>query len=116
MYGDELVGHNVFRLDGKTVRCVASTLVREEVDMYNLMTDKHVNCFANGVLASCSLNRNLYRIENLKFVKEQKNLHSYEEFDGKVPEWWFKAARYSESSSPHEKLVKYYKDRIRLMK
>lgn len=84
--------------------------------MYNLMTDKHINCFANGVLAGCSLCKNLYRIENLKFVKEQKVLRKYDEFEGEVPLWWFNAARYAESSSSHETLVKYYSDRINLMK
>ena len=116
VYGDELVGQTVLRHDGKIAKCVSSSLVKEEVDMYNLMTDKHINCFANGVLAGCSLCKNLYKIENLKFVKEQKNLRKYEEFEGKVPQWWFNAARYAESSSSHETLVKYYLDRINLMK
>ena len=95
---------------------MSSSLVKEEVDMYNLMTDKHINCFANGVLAGCSLCKNLHRIENLKFVKEQNNLRKYDEFEGEVPQWWFNAARYAESSSSHEMLVKYYSDRINLMK
>lgn len=116
MYGDELVGHTVLKHDGETAKCVSSSFVKEEVDMYNLMTDKHINCFANGVLAGCSLCKNLYKIENLKFVKEQKNLHKYEEFEGEVPQWWFNTARYAESSSSHETLVKYYADRINLMK
>ena len=116
VYGDELVGQTVLMNDGKIAKCVSSSLVKEEVDMYNLMTDKHINCFANGVLAGCSLCKNLYKIENLKFVKEQKNLRKYEEFEGEVPQWWFNAARYAESSSSHETLVKYYSDRINLMK
>ena len=116
VYGDELAGHTVLKHDGGTAKCVSSSLVKEEVDMYNLMTDKHINCFANGVLAGCSLCKNLYRIENLKFVKEQKVLRKYDEFEGEVPLWWFNAARYAESSSSHETLVKYYSDRINLMK
>lgn len=116
MYGDGLAGHTALKHDGRTARCVSSTLVEEEVDMYNLMTDTHVNCFANGVLAGCSLCRNLYGIENLKFAKGPKNLRGYDEFEGEVPLWWFNAARYAESSHPHEFLVKYYSDRIRLMK
>lgn len=116
VYGDELAGHMVLKQDGKTAKCVSSSPVKEGVDMYNLMTEKHVNCFANGVLAGCSLCRNLYGIEGLRFVKEPKKLRGYDEFEGEVPLWWFNAARYAESSSPHEKLVKYYKDRIGLMK
>lgn len=116
VYGNELVGHTVLRQDGKIAKCVSSSIVKEEVDMYNLMTDKHINCFANGVLAGCSLCKNLYKIENLKFVKEQNNLRKYDEFEGEVPQWWFNSARYAESSSSHETLVKYYQDRISLMK
>lgn len=116
VYGDELAGHTVLKSDGGTARCVSSTLVEGEVDMYNLMTEKHIDCFANGVLAGCSLCKNLYRTEDLKFVKEQKKLRSYEEFEGEVPQWWFNSARYAESSSPHETLVKYYSDRINMMK
>lgn len=95
--------------------CVSSTLVNEEVDMYNLMTEKHINCFANGVLASCSLNKNLYKIEDMKFVKGPKKLHDFREFEDKVPEWWFNAARYSESSHSRQYLEKYYSDRIKIM-
>lgn len=116
VYGDELAGHAVLKQDGKTAKCVSSSLVKEGVDMYNLMTEKHVNCFANGVLAGCSLCKNLYGIEGLRFVKKPKKLRGYDEFEGEVPLWWFNAARYAESSSPHEKLVKYYKDRIGLMR
>lgn len=116
VYGDELVGHNVFKLDGKAVRCVSLTPVNEEVNMYNLMTEKHINCFANGILAGCSLNKNLYKIENMKFITNRlKKLHDFKEFNGKVPEWWFKAARYSESSHELGYLEKYYSDRIKLM-
>lgn len=116
VYGDMLAGHTVLNSDGGTARCVSSTLVEGEVDMYNLLTEKHVDCFANGVLAGCSLCKNLYGIEGLRFVKKPKKLRGYDEFEGEVPLWWFNAARYAESSSPRETLVKYYKDRIGLMK
>jgi hypothetical protein len=38
------------------------------VDYYNVITDYHINLFANGILTSCRLN-NIYPIKNMKFVK-----------------------------------------------
>ena len=42
-------------------------LIYDTVDYYNIITDKHFNLFANGILTSCKCS-NLYRIENMKYV------------------------------------------------
>ena len=41
--------------------------------LYNIITKQHLNCFANGILTSCRLN-NMYPIENMKFVKDNRKL------------------------------------------
>ena len=86
--------HRVFSVDdnrfesatdcvGKTImtECGASRLlscerVEENVEYYNIITNYHLNLFANSVLTSCRLN-NIYPIKNMKFVKDNrtKKLH-----------------------------------------
>ena len=42
-------------------------VIEKEVKFYNVITDKHYNLFANGILTSCRLS-NKYRIEDMKYV------------------------------------------------
>ena len=46
---------------------VSQELVHDTVDYYNIITDKHFNLFANGILTSCKCS-NMYRIEDMKYV------------------------------------------------
>lgn len=62
------VGDHVYTLDGAD-RHVASEYVEAECEYYNILTARHFNMFANGVLTSCRLN-NFRKIENMKFVGE----------------------------------------------
>lgn len=49
---------------------VSQELVNDTVDFYNIITDKHFNLFANGILTSCKCS-NMYRIEDMKYVGER---------------------------------------------
>lgn len=49
---------------------VSQELVNDTVDYYNIITDKHFNLFANGILTSCKCS-NMYRIEDMKYVGER---------------------------------------------
>lgn len=49
---------------------VSQELIYDTVDYYNIITDKHFNLFANGILTSCRCS-NLYKIENMKYVGER---------------------------------------------
>lgn len=49
---------------------VSQELVNNTVDYYNIITDKHFNLFANGILTSCKCS-NMYRIENMKYVGDK---------------------------------------------
>ena len=57
-------------------------LIHENVDYYNITTDKHFNLFANGILTSCRCS-NLYKIENMKYVGDRT-------MSDKEVEEWFK--------------------------
>lgn len=49
---------------------VRQGLVNDTVDYYNIITDKHFNLFANGILTSCRCS-NLYKIENMKYIGDR---------------------------------------------
>lgn len=63
-------GTTTFAQDGTFPMVVSQEVVEKEVKFYNVITDKHYNLFANGILTSCRLS-NKYRIEDMKYVGEK---------------------------------------------
>ena len=63
-------GTTTFAQDGTFPTVVSQEIVEKEVKFYNVITDKHYNIFANGILTSCRLS-NKYRIEDMKYVGEK---------------------------------------------
>ena len=64
------IGTTTFAEDMSMPTLVEQEVVKKEVKYYNIITDKHYNLFANGILTSCKLS-NKYAIENMKYVGEQ---------------------------------------------
>ena len=60
-------GTTTFAQDGTFPTVVSQEVVEKPVKYYNVITDKHYNLFANGILTSCRLS-NKYRIEDMKYV------------------------------------------------
>ena len=77
------IGTITFAEDETEPVLIKQELINEEVDYYNIITDKHFNLFANGILTSCKCS-NMYRIEDMKYVGER--LMSDEEIE-KDFEW-----------------------------
>ena len=70
IHANELVGKKVYTLNGiQTLEKCEE--MHEEVEFYNIITDYHMNLFAEGILTSTSLN-NLYPIEKMTFIKEDR--------------------------------------------
>ena len=63
-------GTITFAEDKSEPMLIRQELVNETVDYYNIITDKHFNIFANGILTSCRCS-NLYKIENMKYAGER---------------------------------------------
>ena len=63
-------GTTTFAQDGTFPTVISQEVVEKPVKYYNVITDKHYNLFANGILTSCRLS-NKYRIENMKYVGEK---------------------------------------------
>lgn len=71
------IGTTTFADDGTNPTIVSEEIIEKPVKYYNIITDKHFNIFANGILTSCRLS-NKYRIEDMKYVGEPV-IHEQEE-------------------------------------
>lgn len=63
-------GTTTFAEDSTFPTLVSQEIVNKEVKFYNVITDKHYNLFANGILTSCKLS-NKYRIEDMKYIGDK---------------------------------------------
>lgn len=63
-------GTTTFAQDGTFTTVISQEIVEKEVKFYNVITDKHYNLFANGILTSCRLS-NKYRIEDMRYIGEK---------------------------------------------
>lgn len=69
-YEDTPNGTTTFAQDGSYPTVISQEVIEKPVKYYNVITDKHYNIFANGILTSCRLS-NLYKIEDMKYVGER---------------------------------------------
>ena len=115
---DTPIGTTIFMEDGTTAKLIERKVVKERVNYYNIITDYHMNLFANGILTSLRLN-NLYKIENMKFIKDDRKLVEKTEFIG-IPDKYFYGLRLAEQPKEinqgndvkHTKTLKEYVERI----
>lgn len=63
-------GTATFAQDETFPTVISQEVVEKEVKFYNVITDKHYNLFANGILTSCRLS-NKYRIEDMRYIGEK---------------------------------------------
>lgn len=118
----DLVGKNVHTLTGVT-KVVSVENIEETCEYYNLITDYHMNCFANGVLTSCRYN-NLYPIQDMVFDKTQVKLEPRykihaEKFqpNPEILPKYIKGMRLDENTSiPIEEMKSYIQNLERLRK
>ena len=64
------IGSHVFNSNGEIVELVSWKKVEEEIEAYNVITNYHMNLFANGILTSCVFS-NIYSIEDMKYVLDE---------------------------------------------
>lgn len=63
------IGTTTFADDGTNPTIISEEIIEKPVKYYNIITDKHYNLFANGILTSCRLS-NKHHIEDMKYVGE----------------------------------------------
>lgn len=86
-YATKCVGKMIMTSKGVT-KLLSCELKYETVEFYNIITDYHMNCYANDVLTSTKLN-NIYPIENMKFVKEHIEVVPYEVYSDIPMEFYY---------------------------
>lgn len=100
------MGKRVFTENG-IVTVVNREYIEEEVEYYNLMTTGKINCFANGVLTSDRYG-NLYPIDNMRYVKGDRPIRPYSEFEAVgIKKYWYDNIRLGESDETIEKAIDY---------
>lgn len=111
VYASDIEGKTIYTLDGADEVVSSKRIEGGKVYFYNIITKKHINLFCNDILTGCSLENKLYPVEGMKFVKDNRVLRPYSEFENDVPEYWFNDCRYAESNATREYLVEYYNRR-----
>jgi hypothetical protein len=88
------IGTRTFNDKGDIVTIVGKEESSELEEIYNVVTNYHLNIFAEGILTSRRLN-NLYPIADMKFIKDERSITSIEEFKG-VPAEYYEGLRLGE--------------------
>lgn len=107
----DCIGKEIYTIQGIT-RLVNVTKVQETVKYYNIITEYHMNLFANEVLTSCRYN-NIYPIENMKFIGVAENKH--EDIPG-IPSEYVNGMRLKEQSFTIDEMTDYINNLINLKK
>ena len=96
-YTTQTVGDTIVT-DDEDITQISSEFVQGQCKYYNIITERHYNLYANGILTSCSLN-NLYAFDQstMTFVKEERN-PDMTVYEG-VPQKYIDGLRLAEQSS-----------------
>ena len=112
MTDDTPIGTTTVNQYGVEVQLVKKEVINQLVQYYNVITDYHVNLFANGVLTSNRFN-NIYPIVNMQFVKTERALRDRSEFNG-VPEKFYTGLRLAEQLYDAD-MIKWYVHRLEIL-
>lgn len=80
--------------DGTIVTLVSKRIIKEDIYAYNLITEKHINVFAGGILTSQGSN-NIYNFKNMKFDKVKREQFTDDELK-EIPKEYIEALRLDE--------------------
>lgn len=105
----DCVGKMVMSKDGPT-KMLNCEKIEETVEFYNIITERHMNLFAENVLTSCRLN-NLYPIQDMKFVKDDRPAVPIDRYS-KVAQKYYDALRLGERNEDDTVWVNAYVERI----
>lgn len=105
----DCVGKHVATKDGLAI-LLSCECVNDPVEFYNIITECHMNLFAENVLTSCRLN-NLYPIQDMKFVKDDRPAMPIDRYS-KVAQKYYDALRLGERDEDDIAWVNAYVERI----
>lgn len=107
VYAVDMVGGHTLDEKGNILKVLSVENVREEVEYYNIITDYHMNLYADRVLTSCRYS-NLYPIANMKYVKDERTTIPFDAYsDCKADKRFYDGLRLGEQKIPIEETIKY---------
>ena len=111
------VGQHSFKQDQTNPQLVSIELIDEPIEYINIITNYHMNLFANGLLTSCGYN-NMYPIKDMKFVKDNRQTIAFDQYKN-IPIEYYNGLRLGEqdlSKRSIEKADRYINKLIALAK
>ena len=110
-----LIGSTTFNSNNENVTLISKKMIFEDVEFYNIITNRHINIFANTILTSCRYN-NIYPILDMKFIKPSnlvnKSIVSY----NNISSYYFEGMRLSEQTIDNHFTCEYIERLERLKK
>lgn len=100
------IGTKTFSSNNKYITLVSKERVYEDVVYCNMITERHMNFFGNGILTSWRIN-NIYKVKDMKYVKDDRKIRSKEDIP-EIPEEWFEGVRAAESPDSIEQIISDY--------
>ena len=84
---DTPIGTHTFNDKDEIVTLISKEPNKVLTEIYNIVTFKHLNMFCNSLLTSIRLN-NIYPINNMKFVKDNRQIIPFNKFKGITEEYY----------------------------
>ena len=91
------IGTSTLNDKGEIVKVVGIKFVDKPIKYMNIITKYHINCFAGGIIASDRM-ANIYPIKDLKYVKDNRPLATYEDYP-EIEKEYFDGLRLAEQPS-----------------
>jgi hypothetical protein len=105
------IGTITMNAQGNEVTLVDKCVMIDTINYYNVITDHHLNLYADGILTSMRYN-NIYPIANMKFVKDARVLRHTEEFaNAGIAQRWIDGLRLAEQTMSISD-IKWYTQRL----
>ena len=113
MTNDTPIGTTTLNANGEYVKLVSKEEVEEPIMYYNVMTNYHINLFANDILTSSRLS-NIYPIKDLKYIckKKRNNEYDFSSYNKDL----VKSLRLNEQNIEEKSLKKYVDNMLRIKK
>ena len=113
MTDDTPIGTTTLNANGEYVKLVSKEEVEKPIMYYNVMTNYHINLFANNILTSSRLS-NIYPIKDLKYICKKKRNNEYD--FSSYNEYLVKGLRLNEQNIEEKSLKKYVDNMLRIKK
>lgn len=107
----DCVGNMIMTMNG-VCRLLSCERIDESVEFYNIITEFHLNLFADSVLTSCRLN-NLYMIENMRFIKEERPVIDKSEYVN-MDRLFYDGLRLKEQKAENIDMINKYIQRLQI--